>query len=53
MSELEHRARARGVTMLSVPSTITGELFCARMGFVAVRDSYHGAERTIIMQHKL
>jgi GNAT superfamily N-acetyltransferase len=53
MHELEGRARARGVTMLSVPSSITAERFYARLGFVAVRDSYHGAERTIIMARHL
>lgn len=53
MHELERRARARGVAVLSVPSSITAERFYARLGFVAVRDSYHGAERTIIMARHL
>jgi predicted N-acetyltransferase YhbS len=53
MHELEHRARVKGITTLSVPSSITAELFYAKMGFVTVRDSYHGAERTIIMERRL
>lgn len=53
MHELEHRARARGITKISVPSSITAELFYTKLGFTAVRDSYHGAERTIIMERRL
>jgi GNAT superfamily N-acetyltransferase len=53
MHELEHRARARGITKLSVPSSITAELFYMKLGFAAVRDSYHGVERTIIMERRL
>ncbi|MFO1087216.1 MAG: GNAT family N-acetyltransferase [Reyranellaceae bacterium] len=53
MRELERRARARGLAMLSVSSSITAEGFYAKLGFVAVRDSYHGAERTIIMVRSL
>lgn len=53
MLELERRARASGVTTLSVPSSITAERFYAKLGFVAVRDSHHGAERTIIMTRPL
>jgi GNAT superfamily N-acetyltransferase len=53
MHELERRARARGITKLSVPSSITAELFYTKLGFAAVRDSYHGAERTIVMERRL
>lgn len=53
MHELERRARARGITKLSVPSSITAELFYTKLGFAAVRDSYHGAERTILMERRL
>ena len=52
MDELVRRARARDVVKLSVPSSITAELFYAKLGFAAVRDSYHGAERTIIMERR-
>jgi N-acetylglutamate synthase-like GNAT family acetyltransferase len=53
MAELGRRARDRGIATLSVPSSITAEAFYAKLGFVAVRDSYHGAERTIIMERRL
>jgi hypothetical protein len=39
--------------MLTVPSSVTAEAFYARLGFKAVRDSYHGDERTIIMERPL
>lgn len=53
MHELERRARTRGIMKLSVPSSITAELFYTKLGFAVVRDSYHGAERTIIMERRL
>jgi N-acetylglutamate synthase-like GNAT family acetyltransferase len=43
-------ARARGIDVLSVPSSVTAERFYARLGFKAVRDAFHGDERTIIME---
>lgn len=53
MAEVEHIARARNIAALTVPSSVTAEAFYARLGFKAVRDSYHGAERTIIMERSL
>jgi histone acetyltransferase (RNA polymerase elongator complex component) len=53
MREIERLARERGNTTLVVPSSITAERFYARLGFRAVRDSYHGDERTIIMERML
>lgn len=53
MHELERRARARGITKLSVPSSITAQLFYAKLGYAPVRDAYHGTERTIIMERRL
>jgi N-acetylglutamate synthase-like GNAT family acetyltransferase len=53
MLELERRARAKGVAKLSVPSSITAESFYAKLGFSPVRDVYHGAERTIVMERRL
>jgi predicted N-acetyltransferase YhbS len=53
MHEIERRARQRGFAQLMVPSSITAEDFYARLGFAAVRDEYHGEERTIIMQKLL
>ena len=53
MQELEHRARAKGITKLSVPSSITAERFYSKLGFAPVRDAYHGTERTILMERPL
>lgn len=53
LNELERSAREMGVTSLSVPSTVTAERFYSTLGFRAVRDSYHGDERTIIMERDL
>jgi hypothetical protein len=39
--------------MLAVPSSVTAATFYARLGFRAVRDSYYGDERTIIMERLL
>jgi hypothetical protein len=38
---------------LAVPSSLTAETFYVRPGFRAVRDSYYGDERTIIMERSL
>lgn len=53
MAEIEHIARARNISALTVPSSVTAETFYARLGFKAVRDSYHDDERTIIMERLL
>jgi len=53
MAEIERTARARNVASLTVPSSLTAETFYARLGFKAVHDSYHGDERTIIMERLL
>ena len=53
MAEVELIARSKGVTLLTVPSSVTAEAFYAKLGFQAVRDSYHGDERTIIMERLL
>ncbi|MCK1716335.1 GNAT family N-acetyltransferase [Bradyrhizobium sp. 141] len=53
MAEIERTARERNIASLTVPSSVTAEAFYARLGFVAVRDSYHGDERTIIMERLL
>jgi len=50
MAEIERTARGRSFPALTVPSSVTAEAFYARLGFNAVRDSYHGDERTIIME---
>ncbi len=53
MAEIEQTARDRGVAVLTVPSSVTAEPFYERLGFTAVRDSYHGEERTIVMERSL
>ena len=52
-AEVERTAREAGVETLVVPSSVTAELFYTKLGFKAVRDSYHGDERTIIMERPL
>jgi N-acetylglutamate synthase-like GNAT family acetyltransferase len=53
MSEVESAAREAGVKTLAVPSSISAEAFYSKLGFKAVGDSYHGEERTIIMERSL
>jgi N-acetylglutamate synthase-like GNAT family acetyltransferase len=53
MAEIEHTARERNIPVPAVPSSVTAETFYARLGFKAVRDAYHGDERTIIMERPL
>ena len=53
MAEIERTARERNIPTLTVPSSVTAEPFYARLGFKAVRDSYYGDERTIIMERSL
>jgi GNAT superfamily N-acetyltransferase len=53
MDAVERAARNVGLQTLNVPSSVTAEPFYARLGFKAVRDSYHGEERTIIMERSL
>ncbi|AZE73757.1 Protein export cytoplasm protein SecA ATPase RNA helicase [Pseudomonas synxantha] len=53
MIEIELRAREAGVTVLSVPSSLTAEPFYTRLGFHTVRDVYHGNERTLVMEKAL
>ncbi|GGC94177.1 GNAT family N-acetyltransferase [Chelatococcus reniformis] len=53
MARVEHLAIENGVAVLAVPSSVTAEPFYAKLGFRAVRDSYHGEERTIVMERPL
>jgi GNAT superfamily N-acetyltransferase len=50
MDVLEGLARQQAVSTLSVPSSITAEGLYRKLGFVFVRDEFHGDERTIIMK---
>ncbi|TIN16400.1 MAG: GNAT family N-acetyltransferase, partial [Mesorhizobium sp.] len=53
MLEIEEAARTNGATVLTVPSSVTAERFYFRLGFRALRDSFHDDERTIIMERSL
>ena len=53
MAEVERVARERNIPALTVPSSVTAETLYIRLGFKAVHDSYHGDERTIIMERVL
>jgi N-acetylglutamate synthase-like GNAT family acetyltransferase len=53
MAEVERTAREMNVKVLEVPSSVTAEHFYSKLGFKVVRDSYHGEERTIIMERSL
>jgi ribosomal protein S18 acetylase RimI-like enzyme len=53
MIEIELRAREAGVSVLSVPSSLTAEPFYSKLGFHTVRDVYHGNERTLVMEKAL
>ena len=53
MAHVEQIARTKGIGVLTVPSSVTAEPFYSKLGFVAVRDSYYGDERTIIMERRL
>ena len=53
MIEIERRAREAGVTVLSVPSSLTAQPFYTKLGFQTVRDVFHGNERTLVMEKGL
>ncbi|WP_095148713.1 GNAT family N-acetyltransferase [Pseudomonas sp. Irchel s3a18] len=53
MAVIHATALNLGLEVLHVPSSITAEGFYATLGFRKVRDEFHGAERTIIMQKVL
>jgi GNAT superfamily N-acetyltransferase len=53
MARVELAAMTSNVAILAVPSSVTAEPFYAKLGFRAVRDSYHGEERTIVMERSL
>jgi GNAT superfamily N-acetyltransferase len=53
VAEVERAVVEKNVAVLAVPSSVTAELFYAKLGFTAVQDSYHGEERTIIMEGAL
>lgn len=53
MRTVETLAREQGLDRLSVLSSITAQGFYRRLGYGPVRDVFHGAERTILMEKQL
>lgn len=53
MAEIERTARERNIPKLTVPSSLSAETCYVQLGFKAVRDSYCGDERAIIMERLL
>lgn len=53
MATLQSIASDAHIEVLRVPSSITAEGFYLKLGFQKVRDEFHGAERTIIMERRL
>jgi len=53
MERIESLAANAGLSILSVPSSITAEGFYASLGFRKIRDEFHQSERTTIMMKTL
>ncbi len=53
MAAVMDQAERHAVKILSVSSSVTAEVFYERLGFISVRDAWHGDERTIIMEYEL
>jgi GNAT superfamily N-acetyltransferase len=53
MRTVEALALERGMNRLSLLSSITAQGFYRRLGYNPVRDVFHGAERTILMEKRL
>ena len=49
MGAVENAALAQSVRALNVQSSITAQLFYAKLGFNIVREEFYGEERTILM----
>ncbi len=53
MAEVETAAREAKIGTLVLQSSVTAEQLYAKLGFKALRDSYHGDERTIVMEREV
>ena len=54
LMDVIHAAAARaGIGAVRVPSSITAERFYTALGYQKIRDEFHGAERTIVMEKRL
>lgn len=53
MDVIHTTAASAGVGAVCVPSSITAERFYTALGYQKIRDEFHGAERTIVMEKRL
>ena len=53
MNVIHATAASAGIQALRVPSSITAEAFYITLGYQKIRDEFHGAERTIVMEKRL
>lgn len=53
MDVIHTAAASAGVGAVRVPSSITAEEFYTALGYEKIRDVFHGAERTIVMEKRL
>jgi len=53
MSVIHATAAHAGIGAVRVPASITAENFYAALGYKKIRDVFHGAERTIVMEKRL
>lgn len=53
MAVIHSTAAHAGLGVVRVPSSITAEKFYAALGYQKIRDEFHGAERTIVMEKRL
>ena len=53
MDVIHTTAASAGIEAVRVPSSITAERFYTVLGYQKIRDEFHGAERTIIMEKRL
>ena len=53
MDVIHATAAHAGVKSVLVPSSITAETFYAALGYQKIREAFHGAERTVVMEKRL
>lgn len=53
LMDVIHTTAASAGVELYVPSSITAERFYTALGYQKIRDEFHGAERTIVMEKRL
>lgn len=53
MGVIHATAASEGFRTVRVPSSITAERFYTALGYQKIRDAFHGAERTIVMEKRL